>query len=67
MTGADGIAVPWGGAGRAGVQAAGLAVLMRAQALVRRERTGVRADRSDRPDVLDPPIRDTLTGSRVVS
>ncbi len=32
MTGADGIAVPWGGAGRAGVQAAGLAVLMRAHA-----------------------------------
>ena len=65
---ADGITVLWGGTDRAGAKATELAVLMPdSHALLRCERTGVRADQVMGSDARDPPIRDTLTGSRVVS
>ena len=65
---AGGITVLWGDTDRAGVKARELTVLMRgAHALLRRERAGVRRGQVIWPDAQDPPIRDTLTGSRVVS
>ena len=63
---AGGVTVLWGDTGRAGVKARELTVLMRAHLRY----YDVSAPGSVRPGdgpARDPPIRDTLTGSRVVS